>query len=104
VMRRYPSAFAQWLQAADFALGPVNEIAIVGNPDEQETQDLRKVVWQNFRPRQVVAQSTHPPQTGSPALLHNRPLVNELSTAYVCQGFVCFQPVTTPEALRQQLG
>ena len=32
-------------------------------------------------------------------LLAARPLVDGLAAAYVCHGFVCDRPVTTPDAL-----
>ena len=37
-------------------------------------------------------------------LLASRPMLDGAPTAYVCSGFACREPVTTPEALRQQLG
>jgi uncharacterized protein YyaL (SSP411 family) len=40
MIKRYPSAFAQWLCAIDFALGPVHEVAILGDPTESATQSL----------------------------------------------------------------
>lgn len=96
---RYPTAFANWLSAADFALGPVNEIAILGaNP-----QELTQTLWKEYRPRQVAAISAFPPPEGSPALLHDRPLLNRQPTAYVCRNFTCKQPVNTPGELAAQL-
>ncbi|WP_418607670.1 hypothetical protein [Georgenia sp. SUBG003] len=37
-------------------------------------------------------------------LLADRPLVRGVSAAYVCRGFVCDLPVTTPADLAAQLG
>lgn len=100
---RYPTAFAQWLSAADFALGPTHEVAIVGNPDDDTTKALIRSLWKSYRPRQVTAISAYPPRPGSPALLADRPLINNQPTAYVCQGFVCLQPVNSPEEMDAQL-
>ncbi|MDT7708419.1 MAG: uncharacterized protein QOG20_4026, partial [Pseudonocardiales bacterium] len=36
-------------------------------------------------------------------LLADRPLVGGLPAAYVCRGFVCDRPVTTPEELTANL-
>jgi uncharacterized protein YyaL (SSP411 family) len=36
-------------------------------------------------------------------LLENRPLVDGLATAYVCENYTCQQPVTDVEALAAQL-
>jgi len=96
---RYPTAFANWLNAADFALGPVNEVAILGaNP-----QELVQTLWREYRPRQVAAISTFPPPQGSPALLQDRPLLNSQPTAYVCRDFICKQPVNAAQELAAQL-
>jgi uncharacterized protein YyaL (SSP411 family) len=100
---RYPTAFANWLCAADFAVGPTHEVAIVGDPTNLKTQDLITTLWKNYRPRQVSAISVSPPPTGSPALLNDRPLLNGQATAYVCQGFICLQPTNDPTEMDAQL-
>ena len=100
---RYPTAFAKWLCAADFAVGPTREVAIVGDLAKVETQKLINTLWKDFRPRQVSAISASPPPAGSPALLNDRPLVNGEPTAYVCQGFICLQPVNEATEMEEQL-
>jgi len=103
VMLRYPTAFAQWLCAADFAVGPTREVAIIGDSQRTETKELLNILWKSFRPRQVTAISNYPPEPDAPALLKDRPLLNDLPTAYVCQGFVCQQPVNSPKEMEAQL-
>jgi uncharacterized protein YyaL (SSP411 family) len=44
-----------------------------------------------------------PAASGVP-LLADRPLVDGGPAAYVCRGFVCDRPVTTPDELGAQLG
>ncbi|HSL42801.1 MAG TPA: thioredoxin domain-containing protein [Anaerolineales bacterium] len=100
---RYPTSFAQWLSAADFAVGPTREVAIIGEFDDDNTQALLQTLWNRYRPRQVTAISAYPPGPGSPALLADRPLLNNQPTAYVCQGFVCLQPVNSPDDMESQL-
>ncbi|GAB4581468.1 MAG: thioredoxin domain-containing protein [Anaerolineales bacterium] len=101
VLTRYPTAFAQWLFALDFALGPVQEIALVGPAPARDR--LVQTVWERYNPRQVVAISDAIPPSGAPSLLQDRPLLNELPTAYVCEHFVCQHPVNSPEALKALL-
>jgi hypothetical protein len=103
VMLRYPTAFAQWLCAADFAAGPAYEVAIIGDLERLETKDLLSALWKSYRPRQVTAISSYPPPPGAPALLKDRPLLNNLPTVYVCQGFICRQPVNSPAEMEAQL-
>jgi uncharacterized protein YyaL (SSP411 family) len=62
-------------------------------------QDLVDAVWSRYRSDVLVAISDYPPSHEAPWLLQNRPLVNSLPTAYVCQDFVCQRPVNTPHEM-----
>jgi uncharacterized protein YyaL (SSP411 family) len=100
---RYPIAFAQWLSAADFAINPTIEVAILGNSKDSNTQELIKTLWQTYRPDILTAISAYPPDKETPALLSNRHLINDMPTAYVCRNFVCRYPVNSPSKLSEQL-
>jgi uncharacterized protein YyaL (SSP411 family) len=100
---RYPTAFARWLSAADFALGKVKQVAVLGDAQDKNFQMLIKAIRSEYRPNLVVAASTYPPDKNAPALLHDRPLIKDSPTAYVCEGFVCQQPVTDTNSLEKQL-
>jgi uncharacterized protein len=106
-MVRYPTAFAQWLQATDFALAPVAEVAIVGDLDDAATRELLQVASGGYAPNRVVAAA--PVGDGAEVaasavpLLADRPRLKGRPTAYVCRNFACRLPVTDPEALREQL-
>jgi uncharacterized protein YyaL (SSP411 family) len=100
---RYPTSFGQWLSALDFAVGPVHEVAILGNMASPQFQDLRDTLWSGYRPRLVAALSQFPSQAESPQLLADRHLLNHQPTAYVCQNFTCQLPVSTSEDLSAQL-
>jgi uncharacterized protein YyaL (SSP411 family) len=100
---RYPTAFAQWLQATDFALAPVAEVAIVGDLDDPATRELLEIAAGGYAPNRVVAAS---PLTGGPSaipLLAERTRLQGRPTAYVCRQLACRLPVTDPDALRDQL-
>ncbi len=99
---RYPTAFGRWLSAADFALGEVKQVAIIGAISDERTQTLIGEIRKAYRPNLIVAASSYPPPEGAPALLADRPLVDGKPTAYVCEGFVCRQPVTNLEDFRKQ--
>jgi uncharacterized protein YyaL (SSP411 family) len=98
----YPTGFAQWLCAADFALEGANEIAIVGNPTDGTTHALVSAAFAYYRPRQVVAAAA-PSESPVIPLLEDRPMVNGEPTAYVCRNFVCELPITEPAALTAHL-
>ena len=100
---QHPTSFSQWLYAMDFALHPIREIAILGEVDDDRTQSFVEVLWSRYRPDVIVAISQVPPPIGGPMLLDNRPLLNGAPTAYVCQGFVCKQPVNDVDQFKRQL-
>jgi uncharacterized protein len=88
---QHPTAFGHVLQALDFHLAAVKEIAIVG-PD---AEPLERVVRGEFRPHVVVAGG---PADGVP-LLQGREPVDGRAAAYVCVRFACLRPVTEPAEL-----
>ena len=107
-MGQHPTAFGHLLCALDFAVGPVKEVALVGDPAATETQALVHTVFARFLPNKVVALRT-PGAPGEAAalaipLLAERPEQAGKPTAYVCQQFTCQLPVTDPQALAEQLG
>jgi uncharacterized protein len=99
---RYPAAFGQWLNALDFALAPVDEIAIVGDPRSTDASALLAPVQLPYRPWQVLAATASPASSVVP-LLADRHMVDGRATAYVCRNFACRQPVTDAAALVGQL-
>jgi uncharacterized protein YyaL (SSP411 family) len=101
-LQQHPLAFGQWLAAYDLLAGGRREVAIVGDPLAQETLALLDVVRGAFRPNTVVALQD-PEYPSDVPLLEGRTAIDDRPTAYVCEGFVCRQPVTEAEELRAQL-
>jgi uncharacterized protein YyaL (SSP411 family) len=99
---RYPTAFAQWLSAIEFALADVVEVAVIGEPGDSATQALLEPVATGFRPNQILSVTADPGTTEVP-LLRDRSMVGGVPTAYLCRGFTCRMPVTDAVALRAQL-
>ena len=93
---RHPTAFGHLLQAIDFYLAPVREVALVG----EDVGPLARVVRADFRPNVVVAGG---PEDGVPLLAGREP-VDGRAAAYVCERFACQRPVTEPAELAQLLG
>jgi uncharacterized protein YyaL (SSP411 family) len=104
-MLRYGAGFGRMLCALDFSLGKPKEIAIIGATDSANTKALRKTIWDTYLPNKVVAQSTpdHTSASDAISLLRNRFQIDDQATAYVCENFVCKQPVTTTGELASQL-
>jgi uncharacterized protein YyaL (SSP411 family) len=101
--QRVPLAFARWLSAAGFSEEKVKQVAILGEISAPGTRRLLEVVRASYHPNLVMAASPYPPPAGSPALLNGRTMIKSKATAYVCEGFICSQPVTTAKGLRDQI-
>jgi uncharacterized protein len=92
---RHPLAFGHALQAFDFYLARVSEVAIVG----PQPEPLLSVVRAAYRPHLVLAGG----ESDGVPLLQDRAAVDGRATAYVCERFVCQAPVTSPEELEAAL-
>jgi uncharacterized protein len=101
VVERAPTGFGFALCAADRAVSRSLEVAVVGEPTEDETRALLEVAWSDFLPNRVIAAG--PEGSAEPPLLRARPARNGAATAYVCEDFTCKEPVTQPDALARQL-
>jgi uncharacterized protein YyaL (SSP411 family) len=103
---RHPDAFGHLLQAIDFHLSPVREVALVapsnGVDGSARLDELAQVVRSAHRPHVVLAGG--PEGSERPELLRERPAVEGKPAAYVCEHFACQQPVTEPGELAAQLG
>ena len=96
---QHPQAFAHLLQAIDFHLARVREVALVG----EELESLDRAVRARFRPHLVLAGSVGGDgEAGAqegPPLLRGRTPVDGRAAAYVCERFACRRPVTEPDEL-----
>jgi uncharacterized protein YyaL (SSP411 family) len=104
-MQRAPTGFGHALCALDFAVGPVKEVAVIGDPAREDTLELVRGVRARFRPNVVLAVAA-PGDAGASEtipLLRDRPQVEGRATAYVCERFACKLPVTDRAELVQQL-
>jgi hypothetical protein len=100
---KYPTAFGKWLYALDIALHTMREIAILGNFQDERMTALVETLWAHYRPDVIAAISHSPPAPDGPALLNDRPLLNAAPTVYICEGFVCKQPVNDVDHFSAQL-
>jgi uncharacterized protein YyaL (SSP411 family) len=110
IAAKYPRAGGMGLAVAEALLSGPAEIAIVGPDDDPRTADLLRAALHVAPPGAVFARGTGTgtgPGTGPDEdaipLLADRPLVSGGPAAYVCRGFTCQAPVTTPAAVRETL-
>ena len=97
VIENTPSAAGQSLVALDFELSPIREIAAIAGAEEQELWSALDLLYGGlFLPHAVVAPATAKQAvalTGRMPLLAHRPARDHSLTTYICQNFVCQEPV-----------
>ena len=99
---RQPTGFGRLLGVLDALLSGSQEVAIVGEPKDAETQALLATVRRLYLPHTVLA-FTRPDQENVLPLLQERTLVNGQAAAYVCENYACQRPVTTVAELQKLL-
>ena len=99
-----PSSAAFFLVGLDLAVGPSEELVIVGDRSDRETRALLEVAREGYHPSRVLL--LRPPGEDPGVLGRLAPVVRDFraidgrATAYLCRGFACERPVTDPDALR----
>ena len=102
-----PANYTQLLSALDFALGPSQEIVIVGQRGEETTEKMLTVVEESFIPNKIVL--FRPLTKEAPKITEVAPFTKELTaiegraTAYVCQKYQCGFPTTDVKKFLQLL-
>jgi hypothetical protein len=103
----YPSAYTQFLNAVDFALGPGQEIVLVGERETPDFEQMLHVIHREFAPRRVLVGRGPDADGGRPAELcpYVKPLgiLEGRATVYICENYACRQPLNDPGALQQLL-
>ena len=96
---RFPLGLGYWLQALDFFLGPVDQMAIVGPPAGRE--QLLGVLRGLYVPNKVVALSSD--TAPKIPLLEGKSAVGGKAAAYICRDYTCLRPATSADELEAML-
>jgi hypothetical protein len=102
----HPLAAGQMLLALDFHLGPVQEIALVGDPAAKDTRRVLRLLNGSYQPHRVMALKT--PGSDEKKLEETLPLLAGKTsqgpvTVYVCRNFTCQTPLVGVEAIETAL-
>jgi len=103
----HPSSFALFLCALDIALGPSEELVIVGEPERNETRQLIEVARRGYHPSRVLL--WRPPDPNPGPIVDIAPYTKGFTTvdgrpaAYLCHDFRCERPVTDAADLERLL-
>ncbi|MEO8501267.1 MAG: thioredoxin domain-containing protein [Vicinamibacteria bacterium] len=100
-LERQPRAFPTSLLVLDFLRNGATEIALVGDPADERTLALDRVVASSFLPQRVIARGNGSPS--SEPLLRGKTLVNGSPAVYICRNYACEAPITDPEVLKTKL-
>ena len=100
--RAHPTGFGHALNVADLLLGPMREIAIVGDPGAAATTSLTDEIFaERYLPNAVTAIGQGDGTT-VPLLAGREPVDGE-PTAYLCERFACRLPTSDAAVLAEQL-
>jgi uncharacterized protein YyaL (SSP411 family) len=105
-VRQRPGLYTQLLFAVDFAVGPSNEVVVVGDPGAEDTREMLAAVHGVFAPNKVVVLK---PLEGAEALealvpyTKTQTALEGAATAYVCENYACQAPTTDPAVVRAAL-
>ena len=98
----YPTRHTHLLSAFDFALGPSEEIVIVGRPEAEDTRELIRTVKTRFIPNKVLLfrpEGLEKPLITSLAPMSDQLSMNGKATAYLCSARACRLKTEDPEEL-----
>lgn len=93
-----PSGYTQFLLAVDFALGPSQEVVVVGIRGARDTEAMLKAVRSRFLPNQGLlfrpAYEVSADIDRISAFMKGYRSIEGKATAYVCTGGACLAPTT----------
>ena len=87
------------LLALDYYLGPVQEFAVVGDLEAEETRRVLRAIQGRFRPNKAVAAGTG----DRVPLLAGKAARGGRVTTYLCENFACQEPLVGAESLESAL-
>ncbi len=98
-----PSAGTFLMAGIDFALGPCREIVLAGDPVGSETMEMISLLRSRFMPDSVIMLADPQRMKDESRPTHGKIPIRGRSTAYICRGSTCLEPVTGPVELRRAL-
>ncbi|MDO8672425.1 MAG: thioredoxin domain-containing protein [Dehalococcoidia bacterium] len=107
-VRRSPIAYTHFLSAVDFALGPAQDLTIIGKAGAGSTSEMLRAAHGVFLPNLVLL--FRPTDQPSPAIesiadfIKDQPPLGDETTAYVCIDHSCQAPTTDLREMLHLLG
>ncbi len=108
VVHRNPSAYTQMMAALDFAIGPSNEVVIVGNKQDKDTKAMIYALNEYFMPNKVILLKSVNEKNSLiekvSTYVKNYVSINNTATAYICSNYTCKAPTTNIKKMLETLG
>lgn len=101
-MEVMPSGSGQLLCELAFLLSTPKEIAIIGEKGDAKTEAILNALHGIYVPNKIVALSEPTEETTLP-LLTNKPQVDNSTTAYICENYVCQAPTAEVDTFVEML-
>jgi uncharacterized protein YyaL (SSP411 family) len=102
-VQKYPSGHALFLIALDYVISAPSEIVLAGDPNKPDLQAMKEKLQRRFRPHAIYM--LHPSTEQREAarnlipLLRDKVVLGGRATAYICENFACYAPVTDLDEL-----
>jgi uncharacterized protein YyaL (SSP411 family) len=103
LLARFGPAFGRMLSVLDATLAAPVEVAILGHRDDEATQALVRAAHARFLPNLTVVGRLDADMVSGVPLLAGRDFVEGKPAAYVCRGYACRLPVTSPTEVRNEM-
>ncbi len=92
------------LLAVDYYIGPRQEIVIAGRLDADDTERMLRFIAGRFMPTAVTMLHAEGPAGDEieaiVPFIENQTSLNSAATAYVCENYICNQPVNDIDRLK----
>ena len=99
-----PSVHTFFLCATDFAIGPVNDVLLVGEKGSFDTEQMLAVLRKHFVPSKVVLfRPAGEKNEKLPDYVNSAEQIDGKTTAFLCQGNSCGLPETDCKKLAEKL-
>lgn len=102
-VRESPIAYAHFLTAFEFMLGPNFEVILSGVSGAEDTKAMVRAIRSHYAPDAVVifrpAEEASPEITGIAGFTRDVEMVEGKATAYVCTNYACDIPTTDPDEM-----
>ncbi len=101
---QHPFGFTRLLGVLDSVMNAPKEVAIIGDLDDEATQEMHSRLFRSFLPNHIFVHADSPEKAANwIPLLDQRPMVQGKPTAYVCENMACKSPTNDPDELSSQL-